>query len=78
MDAPDQPVALNLRGSPFSILKSDLMELPESILLCLFPNGLVLNQPPMGQQQGGDGTDQELQQEENVYYVDVGLVFSQA
>lgn len=40
------------------------MNLPESVLLCLFPNGLVLSR----QMDGPDGED-----EEEVYAVDVCL-----
>ena len=34
---------LDLRGSKFVVERDQLMNLPESILLCLFPNGLVLS-----------------------------------
>ncbi len=43
------------------------MNLPESVLLCLFPNGLVLSR------QGGYGGDGEDDDEEEVYGVDVGV-----
>lgn len=50
------------------------MALPESILLCLFPNGVVLN--PQRQQQGQldseNGHDSQAAiDEEDVYFVDV-------
>lgn len=42
------------------------MELPESVLLCLFPNGVVLS--PQRQSNGDvDSADED----EDVYYVDV-------
>lgn len=37
-------INLNLRGVHFVITKDELMSLPESILLCLFPNGVFLDQ----------------------------------
>ena len=55
-------VALDLRGSRLIIERQELMELPESVLLCLFPNGVVLSP----QRQLRDESD-----EEDVYYVDV-------
>jgi hypothetical protein len=36
-------IKLNIRGVPFKITRDDLMNLPESILLCLFPNGVFLD-----------------------------------
>lgn len=55
------------------------MTLPESVLLCLFPNGLVLS--PLGGQQQGNyngggsaGSDGEESNEDNeVYIVDVSF-----
>lgn len=41
------------------------MNLPESVLLCLFPNGLVLSRQSVAVD-GGDG-----EEEEEVYAVDV-------
>ena len=35
-------IHLNIRGKEFTITRDDLMSLPESILLCLFPNGYFL------------------------------------
>ncbi|KAF8321291.1 hypothetical protein DL93DRAFT_2051819 [Clavulina sp. PMI_390] len=43
-------VRLDLRGRRFTVDRDTLMNLPESILLCLFPNGLVLSRV------GGGGT----------------------
>jgi hypothetical protein len=46
------------------------MELPESVLLCLFPNGVVLS--PQRQSNGdGDSADED----EDIYYVDVRCPF---
>ncbi|ODV94290.1 hypothetical protein PACTADRAFT_51156 [Pachysolen tannophilus NRRL Y-2460] len=36
-------IKLNIRGVPFTITKDELMALPESILLCLFPNGVFVD-----------------------------------
>lgn len=36
-------IHLNIRGKPFSITRDELMSLPESILLSLFPNGVFLD-----------------------------------
>jgi hypothetical protein len=54
---------LDLRGTRFNVDRDTIMNLPESVLLCLFPNGLVLSR-----QGGGDGADSE--DEEEVYIVD--------
>ena len=62
-------IALDLRGDRFSIERENLMALPESILLCLFPNGVVLN-PQRQQQQSGEGEEAQVD-EEDVYFVDV-------
>lgn len=53
---------LDLRGKRFEVDRETIMNLPESVLLCLFPNGLVLSR----QMDGTDGED-----EEEVYAVDV-------
>ena len=37
-------IQLNVRGSRFTITRDDLMSLPESILLGLFPNGVFLDE----------------------------------
>lgn len=36
-------IFLNVRGTDFVITRDELMSLPESILLCLFPNGVFLD-----------------------------------
>ncbi|VDB98232.1 unnamed protein product [Peniophora sp. CBMAI 1063] len=50
-------LALDLRGRRFTVERETIMNLPESVLLCLFPNGLVLSR-------------QEGEDEEEVYGVD--------
>lgn len=53
------------------------MELPESILLCLFPNGVVLSQKQQQRQQQRQFNEQNPNdlasdgEEHEVYYVDV-------
>ena len=42
------------------------MNLPESVLLCLFPNGLVLSRQSMALSDGGDN-----EEDEELYGVDV-------
>lgn len=37
-------VNLNIRGELFRITRDELMNLPESILLCLFPNGVFMDE----------------------------------
>lgn len=44
------------------------MNLPESVLLCLFPNGLVLSRQSAAFTDGGDN-----EEDEEVYAVDVGF-----
>lgn len=39
----DSKIHLDVRGTPFTITRDELMSLPESILLCLFPNGVFLD-----------------------------------
>jgi hypothetical protein len=58
---------LDLRGSRFNVDRDTIMNLPESVLLCLFPNGLVLSR----QGGGGGGGEGESDDEEEVYIVDV-------
>lgn len=61
---------LDLRSQRFSVDRDTIMNLPESVLLCLFPNGLVLSRQSMAFTDGGDNDD-----EEEVYNVDVrGLI----
>jgi len=59
---------LDLRGRRFEVDRETIMNLPESVLLCLFPNGLVLSRQSAALSDGGDGED-----DEEVYGVDVGL-----
>lgn len=47
------------------------MNLPESVLLCLFPNGLVLSRQSAAFTDGGDN-----EEDEEVYAVDVGVPYS--
>jgi hypothetical protein len=58
---------LDLRGRRFSVDRETIMNLPESVLLCLFPNGLVLSRQSMALSDGGDGEEEDDQ----VYGVDV-------
>lgn len=67
--APFTRLILDLRGVCFVIERETLMSLPESILLCLFPNGLVL--ADQGMEEPGDTTVQD----EHVYHVDVRCYF---
>lgn len=46
------------------------MELPESVLLCLFPNGVVLSPQRQARQEGDDAEEGE-----DVYYVEVSWAF---
>ncbi|THU86006.1 phosphatase activator [Dendrothele bispora CBS 962.96] len=55
---------LDLRGKRFEVDRETIMNLPESVLLCLFPNGLVLSRQSMVV----DGNGEE--EEEDVYAVD--------
>lgn len=47
------------------------MNLPESVLLCLFPNGLVLSRQSAAFTDGG-----ENEEDEEVYAVDVGVLWT--
>lgn len=38
----DVLISLSVRGETFELPREELTALPESILLCLFPNGLML------------------------------------
>jgi len=58
-------LALDLRGRRFSVDRDTIMNLPESILLCLFPNGLVLSRQSMAFTDAGD-----LEDDEELYTVD--------
>ncbi|KAF8899404.1 hypothetical protein BD779DRAFT_1488680 [Infundibulicybe gibba] len=56
---------LDLRGRRFEVDRETIMNLPESVLLCLFPNGLVLSRQSVALSDGGG--DEE---DEEVYGVD--------
>lgn len=66
-----QTVSLDLRGERLGIEREMLMSLPESVLLCLFPNGVVLSP---NRQPRTDG--EEDQDAEDVYFVDVSRTAS--
>lgn len=57
---------LDLRGKRFSVDRETIMNLPESVLLCLFPNGLVLSRQSVALSDGGDN-----EEDEELYGVDV-------
>jgi len=57
---------LELRGKRFSVDRETIMNLPESVLLCLFPNGLVLSRQSQAFSDGG-----ENEEDDEVYGVDV-------
>jgi hypothetical protein len=59
---------LDLRGKRFSVDRETVMNLPESVLLCLFPNGLVLSRQSVALSDGGDN-----EEDEELYGVDVWL-----
>ncbi|KNZ55701.1 uncharacterized protein VP01_2607g4 [Puccinia sorghi] len=69
-------IHLDLRNHAFAIDREALMELPESILLCLFPNGVVLSQKQQQRQQQRQFNEQNPNdlasdgEEHEVYYVD--------
>jgi len=50
--------------------RDTIMNLPESVLLCLFPNGLVLSRQSVALSDGGSGDE-----EDEVYGVDVRVLF---
>lgn len=56
---------LDLRGRRFEVDRETIMNLPESVLLCLFPNGLVLSRQSVALADGG-----ENEEDEEVYGVD--------
>lgn len=64
-------LTLDLRGTRFNIERETLMNLPESVLLCLFPNGLVLSRQGAGTHYEDDSEADD--DEEEVYLVDVSL-----
>ncbi len=57
--------------------RETIMNLPESVLLCLFPNGLVLSRQSVAVSEGGGagGTGAEGEEEEEVYAIDVSVGF---
>jgi hypothetical protein len=57
---------LDLRGKRFTVDRETIMNLPESILLCLFPNGLVLSRQSAMLSDGGENDEFE-----ELYGVDV-------
>ena len=57
---------LDLRGRRFTVERENILSLPESVLLCLFPNGLVLSRQSAALSDGGDNDDYE-----ELYGVDV-------
>ncbi|KAK2462848.1 hypothetical protein APHAL10511_005046 [Amanita phalloides] len=57
-------LVLDLRGHRFEVDRETIMNLPESVLLCLFPNGLVLSR------QNGVPDEEGNEEEEDVYSVD--------
>lgn len=65
------PVHLSLRGDRLTLTRESLMNLPESILLCLFPNGIMLNTPPPLRPSSSSQESLEEEEEEEVYFVDV-------
>lgn len=77
-DAPVTRLTLDLRGTRFTIEQDMLMNLPESVLLCLFPNGLVLSrqQSAGGAAQVGAQSGDLDEDEEEVYMVDVSVRYS--
>ncbi|EPQ30009.1 uncharacterized protein PFL1_02682 [Pseudozyma flocculosa PF-1] len=63
-------LTLDLRGTRFTIERDTLMNLPESVLLCLFPNGLVLARQPKQPQSFDDDGNDDADDDEEVYLVD--------
>ena len=61
---------LDLRGERFNVDRETIMNLPESVLLCLFPNGLVLSRQSVALSEGGEGDE-----DEEVYGVDVSCIY---
>ena len=50
---------LDLRGRRFEVERETIMSLPESVLLGLFPNGLVLSRQSVALADGQEGEDEE-------------------
>lgn len=75
-------VNLYLRNHRITIDRESLMELPESVLLCLFPNGFVFNQRQQQinsypqhqarfvQDHGISSDDPDPEDDDDIYYVD--------
>lgn len=59
---------LDLRGKRFSVDRETIMNLPESVLLCLFPNGLVLSRQSAALSDSGDNDEYD-----ELYSVDVRI-----
>ncbi|PWN94838.1 hypothetical protein FA09DRAFT_323253 [Tilletiopsis washingtonensis] len=75
MSSPPSPsplsrLILDLRGQRFHLERDTLMTLPESVLLCLFPNGLVLSRQQGRYESDDEGEGAEAEDEEDVYLVD--------
>ena len=67
---------LDLRGRRFEVDRETIMNLPESVLLCLFPNGLVLSRQSVAlSDSGGGGAGSPEDEEEEVYGVDVRYAY---
>jgi hypothetical protein len=68
-----------MRGERITVERDTLMNLPESVLLALFPNGLLLSRPPMldGDGYGMDGSmmEHDEEEEEHLFAVDVSREF---
>ena len=64
---------LDLRGRRFSVDRENILSLPESVLLCLFPNGLVLSRQSAALSDGGGDDDYE-----ELYGVDVRVLLVSA
>jgi len=56
---------LDLRGTRFQVDRDTIMNLPEAIIICLFPNGLAMSRNLGGGTDGGESEDEEY-----VYAVD--------
>ena len=52
-------MSLDLRGERLGIEREMLMSLPESVLLCLFPNGVVLSPNRQPRTDGEEDQDAE-------------------
>ena len=69
-------LTLEMRHQRFVVERETLLNLPESVLLGMFPNGLILSRGQMGLGGGvGGGGDEEDEEGEGVYPIDVSLEF---